>query len=178
MTVRFFILQAHYRSPLDFSNDALQAAEKGMSKLLNATTTLQSLKASTKSTVDINTLEENCYKAMNDDFNTPILIAHLFEAVRIVNSAKAGDVLLKKEDIQQLNKLFEIFVFNILGLQKDQDTKGNDLTNEVMDIILQLRRNAKDNKDWTTADLIRDELKKLNIEVRDASDGSSWEVKN
>ena len=178
MTVRFFILQAHYRSPLDFSNDALQAAEKGMSKLLNATTTLQSLKASTKSTVDINTLEENCYKAMNDDFNTPILIAHLFEAVRIVNSAKAGDVLLKKEDIQQLNKLFEIFVFNILGLQKDQDTKGNDLTNEVMDIILQLRRNAKDNKDWTTADLIRDELKKLNIEVRDGSDGSSWELKN
>ena len=163
---------------LDFSNDALQAAEKGMSKLLNATTTLQSLKASTKSTVDINTLEENCYKAMNDDFNTPILIAHLFEAVRIVNSAKAGDVLLKKEDIQQLNKLFEIFVFNILGLQKDQDTKGNDLTNEVMDIILQLRRNAKDNKDWTTADLIRDELKKLNIEVRDGSDGSSWELKN
>ena len=115
---------------------------------------------------------------MNDDFNTPILIAHLFEAVRIVNSAKAGDEQLKKEDIQQLNQLFDTFVFNILGLQKDQDTKGNDLTKEVMNIILQLRGNAKANKDWTSADLIRDELKKLNIEVRDGSDGSSWEVKN
>jgi cysteinyl-tRNA synthetase len=163
---------------LDFSNDALQAAEKGMSKLLNATTTLQSLKASAESTVDIKALEEKCYKAMNDDFNTPILIAHLFEAVRIVNSAKAGDEQLKKEDIQQLNQLFDTFVFNILGLQEDQDTKGNDLTKEVMNIILQLRGNAKANKDWTSADLIRDELKKLNIEVRDGSDGSSWEVKN
>ena len=178
MTVRFFILQAHYRSPLDFSNDALQAAEKGMSKLLNATITLQILKASAESTVDIKVLEDKCYKAMNDDFNTPILIAHLFEAVRIVNSAKAGDEQLKKEDILQLNQLFDTFVFNILGLQKDQDTKGNDLTKEVMNIILQLRGNAKANKDWTSADLIRDELKKLNIEVRDDSDGSSWEVKN
>ena len=163
---------------MDFSNDALQAAEKGMSKLLNATTTLQSLKASAESTVDINALEEKCYKAMNDDFNTPILIAHLFEAVRIVNSAKAGDEQLKKEDIQQLNQLFDTFVFNILGLQENQDTKGNDLTKEVMNIILQLRGNAKANKDWISADLIRDELKKLNIEVRDGSDGSSWEVKN
>ena len=149
-----------------------------MSKLLNATTTLQSLNASAESTVDINALEEKCYKAMNDDFNTPILIAHLFEAVRIVNSAKASDEQLKKEDIQQLNRLFDTFVFNILGLQEDQDTKGNDLTKEVMNIILQLRGNAKANKDWTSADLIRDELKKLNIEVRDGSDGSSWEVKN
>ena len=156
----------------------LQAAEKGMSKLLNATTTLQSLKSSAESTVDIKALEEKCYKAMNDDFNTPILIAHLFEAVRIVNSAKAGDEQLTKEDIQQLNQLFDTFVFNILGLQEDQDTKGNDLTKEVMNIILQLRGNAKANKDWTSADLIRDELKKLNIEVRDGSDGSSWEVKN
>ena len=149
-----------------------------MSKLLNATTTLQSLKASAESTVDIKALEEKCYKAMNDDFNTPILIAHLFEAVRIVNSTKAADEQLTKEDIQQLNQLFDTFVFNILGLQEDQDTKGNDLTKEVMNIILQLRGNAKANKDWISADLIRDELKKLNIEVRDGSDGSSWEVKN
>ena len=178
MTVRFFILQAHYRSPLDFSNDALQAAEKGLRKLFNAITTLQSLKASSESTVDIKALEEKCYKAMNDDFNTPILIAHLFEAVRIVNSAKVGDEQLKKENIHQLNQLFETFVFNILGLQEDQANKGNDLTKEVMKIILQLRGNAKANKDWTSADLIREELKKLNIEVRDGSDGSSWEVKN
>ena len=178
MTVRFFILQAHYRSPLNFSNDALQAAEKGLSKLLNALTTLKSLKASNESTVDIKALEKNCYKAMNDDFNTPILIAHLFEAVRIVNSAKSGFEQLKKEDIVQLSQLFDTFIFNVLGLQDDQDNKNNDLTKEIMNIILQLRGNAKANKDWTSADLIREELKKLNIEVRDGSDGSSWEVKN
>jgi cysteinyl-tRNA synthetase len=178
MTVRFFILQAHYRSPLDFSNDALQAAEKGMNKLLNAAATLKSLNSSANSSVDIKALEDKCFKAMNDDFNTPILIAHLFEAVRIVNSAKAGTEQINQEDIKSLNRLFDTFVFNILGLQEDQDTKGNDLTKEVMNIILQLRRNAKANKDWTSADLIRDELKKLNIEVRDGSDGSSWEVKN
>ena len=177
MTVRFFILQAHYRSPLDFSNDALQAAEKGMNKLLNAAASLQSLTASDQSSVDTKGLEDKCYKAMNDDFNTPILIAHLFEAVRIVNSAKAGTEQINQEDIENLNRLFDTFVFSILGLQEDQETKGNDLTKEVMNIILQLRGNAKANKDWASADLIRDELKKLNIEVRDGSDGSSWEVK-
>ena len=115
---------------------------------------------------------------MNDDFNTPILIAHLFEAVRIVNSAKSDFEQLKKEDIVQLSQLFDTFIFNVLGLQDDQDNKNNDLTKEIMNIILQLRGNAKANKDWTSADLIREELKKLNIEVRDGSEGSSWEVKN
>jgi cysteinyl-tRNA synthetase len=177
MTVRFFILQAHYRSPLDFSNEALQAAEKGMNKLLNATTSVQSLNANTESSVGTKDLEEKCYKAMNDDFNTPILIAHLFEAVRIVNSAKAGTEQVNEKDIETLKRLFDTFVFTILGLKEDQETKGNDLTKEVMNIILQLRGNAKANKDWASADLIRDELKKLNIEVRDGSEGSSWEVK-
>jgi len=177
MTVRFFILQAHYRSPLDFSNEALQAAEKGLTKLLKAKTTLQSLEPNTTSTVDISQLEEKCYEAMNDDFNTPILIAHLFEAVRIINSTKAGSESLMAQDIQHLKQCYDTFVEHILGLKEEQSTNTNDLTKEIMDIVLKLRTQAKANKDWTSADLIRDELKKLNIEVRDGSEGSTWEIK-
>jgi cysteinyl-tRNA synthetase len=177
MTVRFFILQAHYRSPLDFSNEALQAAEKGLSKLLTAKSTLQTLEPHAKSSVDISQLEAKCYEAMNDDFNTPILIAHLFEAVRIINSAKAGSETLMAEDIHQLKQCYDTFVEQILGLKEEQATNTNDLTKEIMDIVLKLRTQAKANKDWTSADLIRDELKKLNIEVRDGSEGSTWEIK-
>jgi cysteinyl-tRNA synthetase len=176
MTVRFFILQAHYRSPLDFSNDALQAAEKGLAKLLNAKKTITKLKESWKSTVDVLSLQKDCYQAMNDDFNTPILIAHLFEAVRIINCGKAGTEDLTKEDIKVLSEIFDTFVSTILALKKEEES-NNDLSNDIMDIILQIRSSAKSNKDWTTADLIRDELKKLNIEVRDRSEGSSWEIK-
>jgi cysteinyl-tRNA synthetase len=176
MTVRFFILQAHYRSPLDFSNDALQAAEKGLAKLLNAEKTITKLKESSKSTVDVLSLQKDCYQAMNDDFNTPILIAHLFEAVRIINCGKAGTEDLTKEDIKVLSEIFDTFVSTILALKKEEES-NNDLSNDIMDIILQIRSSAKSNKDWTTADLIRDELKKLNIEVRDRSEGSSWEIK-
>ena len=113
---------------------------------------------------------------MNDDFNTPILIAHLFEAVRIINCAKAGTEDLTKEDIKVLSDIFDTFVTTILAL-KEEEESNNDLSNDIMDIILQIRSSAKSNKDWTTADLIRDELKKLNIEVRDGSEGSSWEIK-
>ena len=176
MAVRFFILQAHYRSPLDFSNDALQAAEKGLAKLLNAKKTITQLKESSKSTVDVLSLQKDCYQAMNDDFNTPILIAHLFEAVRIINCAKARTEELTKEDIKVLSDVFDTFVTTILAL-KEEEESNNDLSNDIMDIILQIRSSAKSNKDWTTADLIRDELKKLNIEVRDGSEGSSWEIK-
>ncbi|MEC8610835.1 MAG: cysteine--tRNA ligase [Bacteroidota bacterium] len=176
MTVRFFILQAHYRSPLDFSNDALQAAEKGLSKLVNAQKVAPQLVANNSSSVDIKAIEKNCYAAVNDDFNTPVLIAHLFELVRIVNSAKAGSERLCQEDIQLVNLLFDTFVTTILGLEQLQESHS-DISQDIMDIILQLRGQAKTNKDWATADLIRDELKKLDIEVRDSSEGSTWEIK-
>ena len=176
MTVRFFILQAHYRSPLDFSNDALQAAEKGLSKLLNAQKTIAKLKGSNKSSVNVSAILQDCYNVMNDDFNTPILIAHLFEAVRIINCAKAGTEELTTGDIKTLTEIFDTFVTTILGLKNDEEA-NTDLSNDIMDIVLQIRSAAKSNKDWTTADLIRDELKKLNIEVRDGSEGSSWEIK-
>jgi cysteinyl-tRNA synthetase len=178
MTVRFFILQAHYRGQVDFSNEALKAAEKGLSKLLKAQETLQSLKAGTSSSFDVEKFKANCYKAMNDDFNTPILIAHLFEAVKAINSCQAGTEELDEISLMELTQFFNTFVTSILGLLPAEAETSNDLSDELMDIVLQLRGKAKEDKDWGTADIIRDELKKLNIEVKDGAEGSTWEIKN
>tara|TARA_B100000767_G_scaffold256958_1_gene264416 strand:- start:1048 stop:2517 length:1470 start_codon:yes stop_codon:yes gene_type:complete len=178
MTIRFFILQAHYRSTVDFSNEALQAAEKGFAKLMNAMETLGQLSATETSTYDVNALEEKCYTAMDDDFNTPILIAYLFDGVRIINSVKDGKESLNLADLEKLKTIFNSFVTDILGLISAKESSGNDLTNEVMELVLQLRGNAKKSKDFGTADLIRDELDKVGIQIKDAREGSSWEVKN
>jgi cysteinyl-tRNA synthetase len=178
MTIRFFILQAHYRSTIDFSNVALQAAEKGLKKLMNAMETLQSLTSSDSSTYDVSGLEKKCYESINDDFNTPIVIAHLFDGVRIINSVKDGKESLKSSDVEKLKSIFNIFVNNILGLVATKESSGKDLTNEIMELVLQLRGNAKKNKDFNTADLIRDELDKVGIQIKDSREGSSWEVKN
>ena len=176
MTIRFFILQAHYRSSVDFSNDALQAAEKGFTKLMNAIETLGKLSASESSTYDVKGLEEKCYQAMNDDFNTPILIAHLFDGVRIINSVKDGKENLSISDLDKLKSLFNTFVLEVLGLISAKENSGKNLTNDVMEVVLKLRGNAKLNKDFITADLIRDELNRLNIQIKDGRDGSSWEI--
>ena len=177
MTIRFFILQAQYRSTVDFGNEALQAAEKGFTKLMNAMETLENLKNSDSSTYDINELEKNCYAAMDDDFNTPILIAHLFDGVRIINSVKDGKESLTASDLSKMQKLFSDFVTDILGLISAKESGGNDLTEEVMELVLKLRGNAKKNKDFSTADLIRDELDKAGIQIKDSREGSSWEIK-
>jgi cysteinyl-tRNA synthetase len=178
MTIRFFILQAHYRSTVDFSNTALQAAEKGFTKLMNAMETLGKLSSSDTSTYNVNELQEKCYAAMDDDFNTPILIARLFDGVRIINSVKDGKESLNATDLEKLKNTFDTFVTDILGFVSTKESGGNDLTNEVMEVVLKLRENAKTNKDFDSADLIREELNKLNIQVKDSRDGSSWEVKN
>ena len=178
MTIRFFILQAHYRSTVDFSNEALQAAEKGFTKLMNAMETLAKLSATETSTYDVNALEEKCYTAMDDDFNTPILIAYLFDGVRIINSVKDGKESLNLADLEKLKTIFNSFVTDILGLISAKESSGDDLTNEVMELVLQLRGNAKKSKDFGTADLIRDELDKVGIQIKDGREGSSWEVKN
>ena len=178
MTIRFFILQAHYRSTIDFSNVALQAAEKGLKKLMNAMETLQSLTSSDSSTYDVSGLEKKCYESINDDFNTPIVIAHLFDGVRIINSVKDRKESLKSSDVEKLKSIFNIFVNDILGLVATKQSSGKDLTKEIMELVLQLRGNAKKNKDFNTADLIRDELDKLGIKIKDSKEGSSWEVKN
>jgi len=177
MTIRFFILQAHYRSTIDFSNSALQAAEKGFNKMMNAVETLQKLTPSKKSTYDVNELEKNCYAAMNDDFNTPILIAHLFDGVRIINSIKDGKESMTSSDLEKLKNIFTAFVTDILGFVSTKGSSENDLTNEIMGLVLKLRANAKTNKDFDSADLIRDELEKAGIQIKDSHEGSSWELK-
>jgi cysteinyl-tRNA synthetase len=177
MVVRFFVLQAHYRSTLDLSDDALQAAEKGFGKLMAASNLLPKLKTSSESSVNIDEWIDNCYSAMNDDFNTPILIAHLFDAVRIINSVKAGSESLNSVDLEKLQKHFQAFTFEVLGLKNEDQNSGNDeLLDGVMATLIELRQQAKQNKDWASADLIRNELSKLNIVLKDTKEGTDWDI--
>ena len=178
MTIRFFILQAHYRSTIDFSNNALRAAERGLKKLMNSIETLEKISASNTSTYDVKLLQEKCYAAMSDDFNTPILIAHLFDGVRIINSIKDGTESLNRSDLNQLKTIFNNFVTDILGFITSEEGNGNDMTNEIMELVLKLRSKAKNSKDFETADLIRDELDKVGIQIEDGRQGSSWQEIN
>ena len=178
MVIRFFISQSHYRSTLDFSNEALQASEKGFNKLMKAGETLDKLNAETESTVNIQELKDNCYTAMNDDFNSPILISHLFDAVRIINSVNDGKEKINQKDLEELKSIYQTFVFDVLGFQNDNSnsTNDNNLTSELIDMILNLRIDAKKNKDFTTSDKIRDELTKKGITIKDTKDGFEWEI--
>jgi cysteinyl-tRNA synthetase len=176
MTIRFFILQAQYRSTLDFSDAALQAAEKGMYKLLSVIEIIKKLVPSATSSIDVKQFEKKLYNAMNDDFNTPIAIAHLFDLSKLINQVNDGKETISKEDIEFVKNIFNIFVHELLGL-KDEATGNNDqLVDQLMDTILAIRKNAKINKDWTTADQIRDELGKINIKVKDTKDGAEWNI--
>lgn len=177
MTVRFFMSQSHYRSPLDFSNDALQSAEKGYIKLMNSITTLENLEPSEKSTFDINELENSCYEAMSDDFNSPILIANLFEAVRIINACNDKTETITANDIEQLKRLMHTFVFEVLGLiDESKNFTGNNVIEGLMDLIIDIRKSARENKDWTTSDMIRDQLKAAGVEIKDTKTGVEWRV--
>ncbi len=177
MTIRFFILQAHYRSPLDFSNEALQAAEKGFNKLMKAMETLGKLVPGSTSTSDIEALVTKCYEAMNDDFNSPIVIANLFEGVRIINSVNDKKENLTEDDLLKLQSLFATFIPEILGLLPETDPNaGSGLLDGLMQLILDIRKNARLNKDWATSDKIRDELAKVNISVKDTKDGAAWNL--
>jgi len=177
MTIRFFILQAHYRSTLDFSNEALQAAEKGLGKLFEAFGLLESIKPDDTSDFDIKLHEEALISALNDDFNTPIAIAALFELSKVINQANDGAIHLTATDIEQIKTLFGRILFNIMGLIPEKGNQNDQLVNYLMETILGLRKQAKDNKDWATSDKIRDELAKLNIQVKDTKDGARWSFK-
>ena len=179
MTVRFFMLMGHYASTLDFSNEALQAAEKGLSKLEKAMETLSKLNPSAgEGTFDVESFENRCRAAMNDDFNTPILIATLFEGVKAINGAAAGLVALRAEDITSLQKTFQSFLREVLGIQSEkgsQEKQSNNSESEaLLDLIVTMRTKAKANKDWATADKIRDVLSAYGITIQDSKDGSSW----
>jgi cysteinyl-tRNA synthetase len=195
MTIRFFILQAHYRSTLDFSNEALQAAEKGLKKLMAAYETLLKLTAggipdSTSKAIgnrqkaigiehpasSIQHLYANCYSAMNDDFNSPVVIANLFEGVRIVNSVYDKKETLNAGDMEILKTLFRTFVFDILGLREESGKERDSLVEGLMHTILSLRERARVNKDWPASDTIRADLEKLHIVVKDTKDGPAWSI--
>ena len=181
MTVRFFMLQGHYAGTLDFSNPALQAAEKGLDRLMSAwklTEELQPVAASdgTEAAPDLDGLRARAYAAMNDDFNTPILIAVLYDAVKVINSVAAGRMALDASGISTLQNLFTEFAQDILGLEQEGEAVGDDhdRTDGLMGVLCALRAEAKTNKDWATADLIRDRLTELGVTIKDGKDGTTW----
>lgn len=179
MTVRFFIMQAHYRSTLDFSNEALIASEKGLERLLEAYSNLDKLVATESSSFSVEELSNKCYAALNDDINTPILIAHLFDAVKSINSMIAGKASLTSDDLQALKQLMNTMVVDILGLSVDSSASSavnDELLSETLNLLLNLRIDAKNNKDWATADKIRNELQALGVEIKDTKDGFEWSI--
>lgn len=177
MAVRFFMMQTHYRSTLDFSNEALEASEKAYHRLMESYKVLQALKASDSSSEDVAALERACYEAMNDDFNTPVLIAHLFEAIRMINSANDGKLKLTQADLDLLKSIYQHFVFDVMGLKKEEETgKANTALEGVMKLVLELRAKAKANKDFATSDEIRNRLAEANIQVKDGKEGASWNL--
>jgi len=178
MTIRFFMLQAHYRSTLDFSNEALKAAEKGMGKLLSAYQLLNQLEDSDSSTVEIRQFENLCADAINDDFNTPIVLAHLFDLARIINTVNDRKEKLSKTDIDFIKKLFDDYLFEILGIEEEKQAGDSQLVDYLMQTLLNIRQEAKKNKDYSTSDKIRDELDKLNIQIKDTKEGAKWEYKS
>jgi len=179
MTIRFFILQAHYRSTLDFSNEALQASEKGLERLFNAVQLIDNLPASKESSYDIKKLENDTFDALNDDLNTPIMLSHLFDAAKYINSVKAGSESITLEDAKSLKQLFNDLLRDICGLMPESSAvkQGDNKLDEVMDILLNLRIEAKANKDFATADKIRDQLQNAGFVIKDNKDGFEWELK-
>ena len=176
--VKFFMLQAHYRSVLDLSNDALLAAEKGFNKLMDAINILEGLKDFSDNS-DFNTKEwvNNCYKAMNDDFNTPILIANIFDAVKFINKVNQQKANISKEDWEVLLSSINSFVFEVMGLQKSNLTNNeNSKINDVLDILLELRDDARKNKNYELSDKIRGMLKNKGISINDSNKDSSFTI--
>ena len=173
MVVRFFMMQAHYRSTLDFTSAAISAAEKGYLRLTEAMKALETLNLSSVSSVNVNEFVESFYSAMNDDFNAPILVANLFEAVKFINSVNDGKATITAADQQLLQTEMTAFVVDVLGLAQSASA-GEDKLSPVMDLVLDLRQEARANKDWTTSDKIRDGLANAGITVKDAKDGTTW----
>lgn len=172
MTVKFFMLQAHYRSTLDFSNEALEASEKGFRRLMNAVSLLPKLVANEAGTIQIDAIKENCINAMNDDFNSPVVIAELFEATRIINTVYDGTSKINSAELDKLKALVNDFVFEVFGL-KDEETSNTEL-NEVLDMVIALRKEAKENKDYATSDQIRIGLQNIGIQLKDSKEGTTW----
>ena len=177
MTIRFFILQAHYRSTVDFSSEALEASEKGLERLMEGYSRLQKLTAGEKSTVDVSGLREKCETAMCDDLNTPIVISHLFEALKAINLAHDGKETISAADLDELKSVFGLFIENVLGLKtQNEANESSDAYHKAIDLLLNIRLEAKKNKDWATSDKIRNELTAIGFEIKDTKDGFEWKI--
>ena len=174
---RFFMLQAHYRSILDFSNDAILGSEKGFNRLMEGENLANRLEASSTSTLSISDWKKACYEAMNDDFNTPILIAQLFEGVRFVNLVNDGKATLTKEDLNELQTTLHTFIYDVLGISEEsKETNNSDKLEGVVNLMIQMRMEARANKDFALSDQIRDQLLALGIQLKDGKDGTSFSV--
>ena len=180
MTIRFFILTAHYRSTVDFSNDALEAAEKGYQRLQEAYNRLQSLSAGKETTVEVAGLRNRCAEAMDDDLNSPIVISHLFDSARAINTVHDGKGTISEADLKELREVWQTYAIDILGLRLQADSGMEEETlrayKGAVDLLLQMRLEAKQQKDWATSDKIRNTLTELGFRIKDTKDGFEWEV--
>ena len=182
MTIRFFILQAHYRGTVDFSNEALQGAEKALKRMLEGYRRLQNLKPSDTSTIEVSDLMEKCQAAMDDDFNTPIVISHIFDACRAINAVNDGKATATAADLDVLRRAFDTFLVEIMGVRteiaaSDDNSEAIRPFEQAVDLLLELRKQAKANKDWATSDRIRDRLAEIGFSVKDTKDGVEWSLK-
>ena len=181
MTIRFFILQAHYRGTVDFSNEALKASEKALGRMLEGYRRLQELTPSAESTIEVSEIRRKCYEAMDDDLNTPMVIANLYDALRLVNQVKDGHAKATQADIDELKAVFDIFLVDILGVRTEMTGSGDNPEalrpfEEAVDLLLEIRGNAKAAKDWATSDLIRDRMAAIGFTVKDTKDGAEWKL--
>jgi cysteinyl-tRNA synthetase len=177
MTVRFFILQAHYRSTIDFSSAALEASEKGLSRLMEGYARLQKLTSSAGSSVETAGLRDKCEEAMCDDLNTPVVISYLFDALKAINLVHDGKETISAADLDELKSVFKTFIEDLLGLKAESEaTGGNEAYKKAIDLLLTIRLQAKQNKDWATSDKIRNELMALGFEIKDTNDGFEWKI--
>jgi cysteinyl-tRNA synthetase len=173
IVVRFFMMQAHYRSTLDFSSDALNASEKGFFRLMEGLKIAADMPVADTSSFDVQSVINPFYEAMNDDFNSPILIAHLFDAVKIVHAVHSKNETITQNDKELLLKELNAFIFDVLGLKELTSERDKSL-DVVMELVLQMRQNARETKDWATSDAIRDKLAEAGIVVKDGKEGATW----
>ncbi len=177
MTIRFFILQAHYRSTVDFSNEALQAAEKGLMRMRDVVARLAKIQPASQSTVDVTGLRQKCEEAMADDLNTPIVISHLFDAAKAINTVADGKATLSAADLDELRDVFKTFGEDVMGLRLSESAGQNTKAYAgAVDLLLELRAKAKADKDWATSDKIRDSLTALGFAIKDTKDGAEWSL--
>ncbi len=173
---RFFMMQAHYGSQLDFSSDALLAAEKGYLRLMDALKNMAKLEAGGQTQFDVQAWRKDCYNAMNDDFNTPILISHLFEAVKFINGAQGKPSGLNNAELELLQITMNAFVFDVLGLEDLGEQKGSDKLDDVINMLIQMRAKARADKDWALSDALRDQLAAIGIQLKDSKDGTGYSI--